>query len=337
MRQIIERFRVYFTLLITVAAIVIAGGVGYLVGYLLFTTSINDLEDQVSNLLDQVTSLEIDFSAQETELSTMEGLISTLEDTVSTLEDTVSGQQDTILSQEQQITLWEIQVASLQEQLNQSQLQLTTTDEQLSSLQEQLDTVIVTHRYTWYYLLETRRLDLSVSLLDYLESKGRTRPTDWSSYVDMAMDTRDDYYIYQVVSVLDEPYSDGLMNETQRIDYMITFIRSMPYISNNIAAPYDGIPLYPLETLFERGGDSEETSILVASLLYRMGVDVALLVFEDTKHIAVGIAIPGDHGLYFEYNGKKYFYQETTQLGWPLGVIPSFFQGEVPQVFPLNE
>ena len=110
----------------------------------------------------------------------------------------------------------------------------------------------------------------------------------------------------------------------------------MPYIVENIATPYDGIPRYPLETLFEREGDSEDTSILVASLLYRMGYDVALLIFEDTKHIAVGIAVLGDHGSYFDHNGKRYFYQETTQLGWPLGSIPSFFQGSEAQVFPLE-
>jgi hypothetical protein len=173
--------------------------------------------------------------------------------------------------------------------------------------------------------------------LDYLESKERPRPADWSSYVDMAKDTKDDFYIYQVVSVLNDPYLNSGMTELQRLDYIITFIRNMPYIVTNVATPYDGVPRYPLETLFEREGDSEDTSILVASLLYRMGCDVALLVFEDVKHMAVGIAIPGNHGSYFEYNGKKYFYQETTQLGWSLGVIPSFFQGSIAQVFPLSE
>ena len=152
----------------------------------------------------------------------------------------------------------------------------------------------------------------------------------------MAKDTKDDSYIYQVAYVLNEPYLDGDINEVQTLDYVITFIRNMPYIVTNIATPYDGIPRYPLETLFEREGDSEDTSILVAGLLHRMGYDVALLVIEDAQHMAVGVSLPGDHGSYFEYNGKQYFYLETTQLGWSLGEIPAYYQGSVAQVFPLS-
>jgi len=331
-----KKITIDITVLASVAAVIIAGGVGYLVGYLVYSARTNNLEDQIYQLRNEVAGLEIDLSEQETEISTMEDTISTLEDIVSTLEDTVSGQQDTILSQQQQISLWEAIGSSLQEQLDQAIAQLATIGEQLSGLQERLNSIIVTHQYTWYYLLQTRTLDLSVSLLDYIESKERPRPTEWSSYVDMAKDTKDDYYIYQVVYVLNELYLNGDINEVQTLDYVLTFIRNMPYIVTNITTPYDGIPRYPLETLFEREGDSEDTSILVAGLLHRMGYDVALLVLEDARHMAVGVSLPGDRGSYFEYNGKKYFYLETTSLVWRLGEIPEPFQGSVAQVFPLS-
>lgn len=336
MKQITKQININITLLASVAAVIIAGGVGYLVGYLVYTTRTSNLEDRVSNLVNEMAGLEIDLSEQETEISTMVDTISALEDTVSILEDTVSGQQDTISSQLQQISLWETLGSSLQEELDQATLQLATASEQLSDLQERLNSVIVTHQYTWYYLLQTRKLDLPVSLLAYIESKERPRPTEWSSYVDMARDTKDDSYIYQVVYALHQLYLDGDINEVQTLDYVITFIRNMPYTVTNIATPYDGIPHYPLETLFERGGDSEDTSILVAALLHRMGYDVALLVLEDAQHMAVGVSLPGNLGSYYEYNGKKYFYLETTQLGWPLGTIPSPYQGSTAQVFPLN-
>jgi uncharacterized coiled-coil protein SlyX len=331
-----KQITINLTLLATVAAVIIMGGVGYLIGYLVYSARTNSLENQVYHLENEVAGLEIDVSEQEIEISTMEDTVSTLEDTVSALEDTVSEQQDTISSQQQQISLFDGIRSSLQQQLDQATTQLVITGEQLSGLQERLNSTIVTHQYTWYYRLQTWKLDLPVYLLDYIESKERPRPTEWSSYVDMAKDTKDDSYIYQVVYTLHEPYLNGNLTELQTLDYVITFIRNMPYIVDNIATPYDGIPRYPLETLFEREGDSEDTSILVAGLLHRMGYDVALLVIEDTRHMAVGVYLAGDHGSYFEYNGKKYFYLETTQLGWSLGEIPAYYQGSVAQVFPLS-
>jgi len=332
-----KKITVDITLLASVAAVIIAGGVGYLIGYLVYSTRTSNLEDQVYRLENEVAGLEIDLSDQETEISSMEDTISTLEDTVSTLEDDVSEQQATISSYLQQILSLDALNSSLQEQLDQATTQLATTGEQLSGLQEQLNSVIVTHRYTWYYLLQTRRLDLSIALLDYIEARERPRPTDWSSYVDIATDTRDDYYLYQVASVLNELYLNGDINEVQTLNYVITFIKNMPYTVANLTIPYDGVPRYPLETLFERGGDSEDTSILVAALLHRMGYDVALLVLEDARHMAVGVYLPGDNGSYYEHEGKKYFYLETTELGLPLGTIPSFYQGSVAQVFPLSD
>ena len=72
-------------------------------------------------------------------------------------------------------------------------------------------------------------------------------------------------------------------------------------------------PQYPIETLWEKSGDCEDTSYLVASLLRASGYDVVLITFtgEGWGHMAVGIA--GDYtGFSVEENGKKYFYLETT-------------------------
>lgn len=77
---------------------------------------------------------------------------------------------------------------------------------------------------------------------------------------------------------------------------------------------------HPLETLVEGNGDCEDTTILGAALSRARDLDVVLVVFPSphgsmTGHI--GYAVAGDfQGAYFEVNGKKHFYAETTGTYW---------------------
>ena len=320
----------------SVIGIALAGGLGYLAGYLVHNPKIETLEAQTYYLTSEVSGLEDTVSDQEAEISTSEHTISIQQDNISALEDTISAQQDAISYQAQQVSDLERSNSTLQGQLSQVKTQLTAQSEQLSSLVERLDGLTVTHHYTWHYRLRYWHLDLPVTMSSYVESKERSRPTEWSSYADIAKDTEDDSYIYQVVYGLNEIVQEGNLTESQTLDLVVTFIQSLPYIVSNVTTPYDGYPRYPIETLFEREGDSEDTSILAAALLYRMGYDVALLVMEDAKHMAVGVSLPGDYGTYYEDDGTRYFYLETTQLGWGLGIVPSYFLDQDASVYPMS-
>ncbi|QSZ26937.1 hypothetical protein ACETAC_08690 [Aceticella autotrophica] len=90
-------------------------------------------------------------------------------------------------------------------------------------------------------------------------------------------------------------------------------------------------PQLPAQTLVD-GGDCKDKSILLASILKNMNYEVALLHFDPLPgqqygHMAVGIVlndndIPYNLGYvpyYYEYNGKKYYFMETTKPGWSLG------------------
>ena len=88
--------------------------------------------------------------------------------------------------------------------------------------------------------------------------------------------------------------------------------------------------------LSDRGGDCEDTSILVAALLDRMGYDVALLLLEDASHMAIGVSIPGTHGAYYEYDSTKYFYLETTGEDWRIGQIPASITDTTEYIYPLR-
>ena len=78
---------------------------------------------------------------------------------------------------------------------------------------------------------------------------------------------------------------------------------------------------YPVETIADGTGDCEDTSVLLAALLRRVGYRCSLFVFDD--HVAVGVAVPdhlpGDHAV---HDGVKYYYCETTAEGWHVGEVP---------------
>lgn len=86
---------------------------------------------------------------------------------------------------------------------------------------------------------------------------------------------------------------------------------------------------FPVETLVDKVGDCEDTSVLYASIMKALGYDTVLFFYTWTNndgqrigHIAVGINLDGDHGSYILENGKKYYYCETTTIGYSVGKLP---------------
>lgn len=111
------------------------------------------------------------------------------------------------------------------------------------------------------------------------------------------------------------------LSEWEKINMVIDFVQSMRY-----QAEEGEYPKYPIETLHDGGGDCEDTSILLAAILDRMGIDCVLL--SPPGHMAVGLSITGLTGRHYLYAGKKYFYVETTGHNWEVGTIPPAYEGE---------
>lgn len=151
----------------------------------------------------------------------------------------------------------------------------------------------------------------------------------------MVKDPYDDYYISSMVQKINEAAIKEGFTESEKVNFVIAFVQSLPYTEDSVTTDWDEYPRYPIETLFDRGGDCEDTSILVAALLDRMGYDVCLLILEDENHCAVGVVIEGTYGTYYEYNGKKYFYLETVGEGWEIGDYPDFTDTWA-YIYPLN-
>jgi hypothetical protein len=78
----------------------------------------------------------------------------------------------------------------------------------------------------------------------------------------------------------------------------------------------------------------------MASLLKAMGYGVVLIAFPATPaspgHVAVGVlGGEGVYGSYFEYNGGKYFYLETTNTGWAIGQIPNKYRSVLANIYDM--
>ena len=118
-----------------------------------------------------------------------------------------------------------------------------------------------------------------------------------------------------------------------RVDFVLSFVQSLPYTLDDVTTGYDEFRRYAIETLIEGGGDCEDTTILVAAILRGLGESTALIFTPG--HIALGVS--GDFtGTSLTYNGTKYYYCETTGTGWTVGVLPTTVDRTVEAVVPLT-
>lgn len=310
---------------IVIACLLTGAAGGYSAGYLIYEPEIRSYEIQVSDfalevsrLSEQVSDLTSEVSTLSQTISSREAQISTLELEKSGLQSDLAGAQALLMSYEQQVTTLNSQVSDLKVRLNNI-----------------LD-VTVTQHYEWVYGGETWQWELAIPLSLYVEYLERPRLPSAASCVDMAKDPQDDRYIDEMIQQINSAAIKEGFTEFEKVNFVIAFIQSLPYTVDVETTPYNEYPRYPVETLFDRGGDCEDTSILVAALLDRMGYDIALLHLEDAKHMAVGVSIAGTHGSYYEYGGKRYFYLETTGEGWQMGQIPPTITDTTAYVYPVG-
>lgn len=118
-----------------------------------------------------------------------------------------------------------------------------------------------------------------------------------------------------------------------RVDFVLSFVQSLPYTLDDVTTGYDEFRRYAIETLIEGGGDCEDTTILVAAILRGLGEKTALIFTPG--HIALGVS--GDFkGSSIDHNGTKYYYCETTGTGWTVGTLPASVGKIVDRIVPLS-
>jgi hypothetical protein len=199
----------------------------------------------------------------------------------------------------------------------------------------QTDVKINSDSITRYYRWEYDNTDFSVGYEynkdAYDAYSGRSRNRNFSHFVN---DPYDDELISMITEQMAElAESNGYSRD--EVPYIVmAFVQSLPYVSDSASAGYDEYPRFPFETLYHGGGDCEDSSILLAALLYDMGYGVALVEFPG--HMGVGVKVADSlEGSYFDYSGVRYYYLETTNSGWEVGMIPNEYAGVEASVQPV--
>lgn len=326
-------------IILTAVACILAGVAGgFGLSYVKYQPRLARYATLASNLQSEVASLNQSLSSRETRITNLEKEKTALEQKRSELEADKARLKTDFNQVWEALSIYKNTVNSLEQEKIYLRDQLDTTESENSELVTELRkilTIKVSQSYGWYYAGENWEWDLVIPLSLYVKYREMPRAKSVPDYVAMAKEPGSFPYIDRLVQQIKSLSAQENFTDAQKVNFVISFVQNLPYTVDIETTPYDEYPRYPVETLFDRGGDCEDTSVLTAALLYNMGYNVALLHLENARHIAVGVAITYTAGSYYEYNGKKYFYLETTGKGWQIGRIPPSITDTKAHVYPL--
>lgn len=83
----------------------------------------------------------------------------------------------------------------------------------------------------------------------------------------------------------------------------------------------------PLEFLYTTKGDCDTRTVLLYTLLKNLGFDPLIINSTQYGHSMLALDIPSS-GDDFEYEGRRYAYWETTNVGWLPGMLPPDMNNE---------
>ena len=126
----------------------------------------------------------------------------------------------------------------------------------------------------------------------------------------------------------DEAFANAVLELVHQIPYNKTIVK------------------FPVETIVDNFGDCDTLSVLTASIMKAGGLDVVLLVYENSSisHMNIGVHLSREPSyftgkkepIYYEYNGKKYYTAETTGDYWRVGEQPQNYVNSEAKIIPIE-
>lgn len=109
------------------------------------------------------------------------------------------------------------------------------------------------------------------------------------------------------------------LNYMETAEMVVTMVQNIEYY-RPIETNFD---IYtPLEFLVKEKGDCDTRTVFLYGVLTYIGYDVLIFWSGQYGHSMLGISCSG-YGKYKMYNGKKYYFWETTAPDYELGQMPS--------------
>ncbi len=188
--------------------------------------------------------------------------------------------------------------------------------------------------YEWNYGESTWAYDLNIpkSAYEYYKTVDRKKIHNYSYYV---TDPTDDEYLSGLAAKFKEAAKKDNYSDLDMVKNIIFFVQNLQYVDDKVGTGYDEYPKFPLETLADEGGDCEDSAILLASLLRELGYGTVLIQFQD--HMAVGVKGEDSiSGSYYDVDGSRYYYVETTSTGWDIGDVPEQMANQPARILKLD-
>lgn len=170
-------------------------------------------------------------------------------------------------------------------------------------------------------------------LVEYYEDRHRTR--EFGAYVS---DSYDDNYLNTIVEGFESEGQERNATDEEILTQMAHFVQHLEYTDDKVGTGYNEYPKFPLETLYDRDGDCEDTAILLGAMLEQFGYDTILIAIPENNHMVLGVAGEEDlPGAYVEHQGRQYYYLETTAPGYGIGDAPDDTVGAETDLYPIDK
>lgn len=125
------------------------------------------------------------------------------------------------------------------------------------------------------------------------------------------------------------------LSKRELANLVVGFVQDMPYwyiLENNSCneGKYKEKPcisgvkyglLAPQETAYVAFGDCDSKSLLLYTLLKQLDFNPIIVTSREYRHAMLALDIPTD-GDFILHDGKRFYFWETTQVGWQLGMLP---------------
>ncbi|NMB79699.1 MAG: hypothetical protein GYA23_11475 [Methanomicrobiales archaeon] len=134
-------------------------------------------------------------------------------------------------------------------------------------------------------------------------------------------------------------YHNGdYLTDDEYLELIVAFVQQIPCMPDSSSRRK-----YPVEVIWDKAGDSDEKSLLLANLLAREGYDVSLMVFEDLQYETTGIRIvqevPDSSLKAFTDGKKEYIFVDACSPRF-IGSVPDkpvdFAVADDPAIYPVG-
>lgn len=192
----------------------------------------------------------------------------------------------------------------------------------------------VDRTFTWTYNRESYTITIGIDYEDLLYARNyytvdqRQQSSDHArdktfvtiSYTDSRMAPYMEELVDKMLSALREKHPS--ITEDMLLNYILRFTQLIEYQSDEEYMGYTEYWKFPIETLYDQGGDCEDTSILFCAIAHQcrenvnMNYKTAVLLLPS--HMAGAIKLTGSN---------TWSYCETTSTSYEVGDIPSEMKG----------